>query len=142
MDYIEHLKKKERVLLDKFSSDILCANGFIFKTYRDNLKLIYENEFLELEFSYDINRYGTMLFSYLVISPRASGKRYEIKDILSQQNVKNVQQLIREYEKGKETGRLQTTESAILLILDKYVPDILNGKNTKWEAFVKPTLLA
>jgi len=142
MDYIERLIQKERVLLDKFSSDILSANGFVFKSYRDSLKLIYENEFLELEFSYEINQYGIMLFCYMAITPRASNKRYEIKDILIQQNVENVQQLIREYEKGKETDRLQTTESAVLLILDKYTPNILNGENTEWEANVKPTLLA
>lgn len=139
MKDIEYLKEEKKAYLDKYSYDFLTSYNFVFKTYRGWDKLIYENEFLELEIAYEINQYGIMLFVYMTISPRRSNKRYEIKDILIQQNIENVNQLIREYEKGKETGGIQTTEIAILLILNKYVPDILNGENTNWEANVKPT---
>lgn len=138
----ENLTQEMREYLDKYSNNILTSNGYEFKTYRGYEKIIYENTHNELEFSYEINQYGIMLPTYIAISPKKSGKRYNVIDILNQQNIENVDNLIHEYENGKETGELQTTDIALLHIINKHLGEILNGKNVNWEADVKETSLA
>jgi len=142
MKNVEDLKKEKRDYLDHYSFNILTENGYIFKIYRGYEKIIYENEYAELEFSYEINQYNIMLHTYIAISPKSSSIRYNVIDILNQQNIENLDDLIREYKKGKETGEFQTTDIALLLIIDKHLGEILNGKNTDWEVDVKETLLA
>ncbi len=83
-----------------------------------------------------------MLFGYIATSPKESNKRYNVIDVLNQQNKSCLDDLILAYEKGKDTGRFQTTDVALLLIMDKYISTVLKNGNVDFELSVKPTLLA